>query len=343
MSRIPTPDVQVAHACPPGHVKATSAERRSNVASAAACYYYHTYGFDIVSQIRLPELTEIAPCESPDIEIVTGEVETTLRSGRRVNHWLQIGDQHCHMWVDGIGRYLIEGGQRIVVDRRVVGEQTAPPAPSDIRVFLLGTAFGVLAHQRGWLPLHVSAIKAPGGIWAFTGESGAGKSTLSAWLHHHYHFPLVTDDVAIIKPGEAEPLLHAGPRKVKLWKETLTALQLDMSDAQRDLTRIDKYHLALISDHGLVKAEPLTALVVLERASAGEQAQLSEITGAEALYQIVESLYRAELGRSYHSPEAMIRECKALADRIKVYRYRRPWALQNMAHSLEPLLQQLGL
>lgn len=345
MRTIPTPElaVQGAKADPASSGEVVSAERRSSVASPARRYYYRTYGFDIVSQIKLPELPEIAPCESPDIQIVAGEVEPTLSAGKQVNQWLQIGDRDCQVWVDGIGRYRIEGGRRIVVDRRVAVDQDEPAAPADIRVYLLGTAFGVLAHQRGWLPLHVSAIKAPTGIWAFTGESGAGKSTLSAWLHHRYDCPLVTDDVAIIKPADAEPLLYAGPRKVKLWKETLSALQLDTSGAQRDLTRIDKYHLSLAGAQGLVKPEPLAALVVLERAPAEESPRLSEITGPEALYQILESLYRSELGRSYNSPTSMMRDCEALAARIKVYRYRRPWSLQEISRSLEPLLQQLGL
>lgn len=317
-------------------------ERRLASGSLEERYHYHTYGFDIASQIPLPELTQTPPCASPDIEIVAGEVNDALEGGRAINQWLQLGEHQCQVWVDGIARYRIEEGRRIVIDRRDSGSGNEPAAPSDIRVYLLGTAFGVLAHQRGWLPLHVSAIKAPNGVWAFTGESGAGKSTLSAWLHHYHGCDLVTDDVAVIKPADAEPLLYPGPRKVKLWKQTLAALKWDTRGAQRDLTRIDKYHLTLEASQA-PRPEPLRALVVLERGGEDEPAQLAKVQGPEALFLLLEALYRPEMGRSYNPPEAMMRDCQALAERIRVYRYRRPWDLQEVSRSLEPLLHQMDL
>lgn len=316
-------------------------ERRSAQGASTSRYYYHTYGFDIASQLPLPELTEVAPCAAPDIEIVAGHVDITLHEGEPVTQWLQIGKEHCQVWVQGIARYRIEAGRRVVVDRRVSGAEDNAAAASDIRVYLLGTVFGVLAHQRRWLPLHVSAIKAPNGVWAFTGESGAGKSTLSAWLHHHHGCDLVTDDVAVVKPEEPLPLLHPGPRKVKLWKQTLAALDIDTQYAQRDLMRVDKYHLALENETAL-GAEPLKALVVLERGNAEESPRLSEITGAEALYLLLESLYRPEIGRAYQAAEEMMAACQVLAGQIKVYRYRRPWNLDGISRALEPLLQEMG-
>ncbi|EWG98231.1 hypothetical protein [Halomonas sp. BC04] len=91
-------------------------------------------------------------------------------------------------------------------------------------MYLLGTALGALLHQRHWFPLHVSALATPSGAWAFTGESGAGKSTLAAWLHHHCGWPLISDDVAVVKPGEMIPRLHPGPPRLKLWQDALAML-----------------------------------------------------------------------------------------------------------------------
>ncbi|MBD3896200.1 hypothetical protein IEI94_10090 [Halomonas sp. ML-15] len=316
-------------------------ERRTEKESPSTWYYYHAYGFDIASQIPLPELVKVTPSASPDIEIVADHVDVTLHEGKHVNQWLQIGKEHCQIWVEGIARYRIEAGRRVVVDRRVSDAKDNAAAASDIRVYLLGTVFGVLAHQCRWLPLHVSAIKAPNGVWAFTGESGAGKSTLSAWLHHHHGCGLVTDDVAVVKPEESLPLLHPGPRKVKLWKQTLAALDIDAQHAQRDLMRVDKYHLAL--DHqAALGAEPLKALVVLERGNPDEPPKLSEATGAEALYLLLESIYRPEIGRAYQAAEEMMAACQVLTGQIRVYRYRRPWDLDGVSSSLGPLLKEMG-
>ena len=84
-------------------------------------------------------------------------------------------------------------------------------------------------------------------------------------------------------------------------------------------------------------------LVVLTRGGGDGPAQLTEVRGPEALFLLLEVLYRPELGRDYNPPEAMMRDCQALTERIRGYRYRRPWDLQEVSRSLEPLLHKMDL
>ena len=306
-------------------------------------YYYYTYGFTVLSHIPLPELTPIASCEQPDIEIVAGHVDDKLANGHQVNRWLQMADDQCQMWIEGIAHYRVEHGRRIVIDRRVSESRASAASPADVRVYLLGSALGVLAYQRGWLPLHVNAVQAPSGdLWAFTGPSGAGKSTLGVWLNTRRGWPQVTDDVAVVKPGDAQPFLYAGPRKIKLWKETLEALQIDMSGAQRDLSRADKFHIPVQGPSEVPPLAPLRHLVVLERCE-GNTSRLTEVFGDEAVILLLDSLYRSEFGREFMAPEKIVQACEKLAMTMHVYRFCRPWGLKDMNNHLAPILDKAEL
>ena len=317
-------------------------ERRGNLPSSNERFFYRTYGLNIESQLELPELPVIPPCAEPDVVVLTPGVEDELEDATFRKGWLEMGDDRCQITIEGIARYRVEHGQRILLDRRVPRGVDPVADPGDVRLFLLGSALGGLLHQRHWLPLHVSALKTPGGVWAFTGHSGAGKSTIGAWLHYTQGWPLVTDDVAVIKPHEEEPYLHPGPPRVKLWKDALAALGIETEGLVRDLTREDKYHLMLnkgFQDHPY----PLKALVMLERAEEGESASLERITGVEAFKSVMATLYRPEMGNEFNTPAGLMRECTKLAGKIEVYRFRRPWSLDDMNTSIEPLLERIML
>ncbi|RUR35561.1 hypothetical protein [Vreelandella populi] len=315
-------------------------EKRGNLPATNNRYYYLTYGLKICSTLELPELPEIAPCEHPDVWVTTPGAVDRLEDGTNLSHWLEIGDECCQIHIEGIARYRVEKGQRIMLDRRM--PQGADPAadPGDVRLFLLGSALGALLHQRHWLPLHVSALKTPAGAWAFTGHSGAGKSTMSAWLHYAQQWPLITDDVAVIKPDEAEPLLHPGPARVKLWRDALTALGIETEGLVRDLMRNEKFHL-MVNKDVRYDAHRLSALVQLERADDGEAASLVKLSGVEAFKTVMGAIYRPELGNEFNTNEQLMHECIRLAQQINVYRFRRPWSLEDMNQNLKPLLDEI--
>lgn len=321
-------------------VAEANVERRGNSPPSRHLYSYRTYGLRIGSQLELPELPESLPCAQPDVVIEAGEVEDSLDGATFRNNWLEMGDDRCQINIKGIARYQVTNGQKILIDRRVSRDEQAVAAPGDIRLFLLGGALGALLHQRQWLPLHISALKTTSGVWAFTGDSGAGKSTLGVWLHHTLGWPLVTDDVAIIKPDENLPYLHPGPPRVKLWKDALAALGIQMDGLVRDLTRADKYHL-MLKEGFQDTAHPLTALVILERGKEGETAILERIKGVEAFKGIMSSLYRPEMAEAFNSNKRLMQDVASLSAQIYVYRFRRPWALEGFERGLAPLLTEI--
>lgn len=324
-----------------GNTLSGQGERRGNLPAVNQRYYYLTYGLKICSTLELPELPEIEACEHPDVLVTTPGVADRLEEGTYLTNWLEVGDDRCQITVEGIARYRVEEGQRILLDRRMPHGMDSIANPGDVRLFLLGSALGALLHQRHWLPLHVSALNTPAGAWAFTGHSGAGKSTISAWLHFSQQWPLITDDVAVIKPDDSEPLLHPGPARAKLWRDALKALGIETEGLVRDLMRADKFHL-MMNKGVRYDAHRLSALVQLERADEGEEASLQKLSGIEAFKTVMGAIYRPELGGEFNTDEQLMRESIRLAQQISVYRFRRPWSLYDMDKSLKPLLDEIS-
>ncbi|RDB44395.1 hypothetical protein DU490_02150 [Halomonas sp. DQ26W] len=294
----------------------------------------------MVSELELPELTPAQTCVEPDIEILTPGQLGPLEEESETWPCLELSGERCQILVQGIGRYRIEQGRRIMVDRRVPRDPGHQVATGDVRLYLLGAALGILLHQRQCLPLHVSAVHTPAGVWAFTGESGAGKSTMAAWLHKQHGWPLVSDDVAVIEPDASEPVLHPGPPRLKLWQDALAAMAIDTSGLMRDLTRADKYHLNAQAGFR-AEPKPLKVLVELERAEPDEAPSLVPLSGVEAFRVLLRALYRAELGQLFNPPARLLTTVSALASQIQVYRFRRPWSLERMDVGLGPLMQEI--
>ncbi len=300
---------------------------------------YRAHGLVIASELPLPEFRAVDDALEPDAVIETGELPESLAGATDSGPWWQAGPDAYQFVAEGIARYRIERARRIVVDRldlRGPGEAR----PGDVRLYLLGTALGALLHQRSALPLHVSAVATPGGAWAFTGPSGAGKSTLAAWLRATERWPLVSDDVSVVRPTASGPVLEPGPARLKLWKDALAALGISEAGLVRDLTRADKFHLE--AHEGLQDvAVPLKGLVVLDAAPEGSATEFERLQGQQAFRAFFSSVYRPELALHFHPLDALFERCAQCADRVAVYRFRRGPSLANFEQSMRVLVDEI--
>ncbi len=87
---------------------------------------------------------------------VTIRVETALSSwGERGVMAQAEGADRFLLAIPGVAAFHVHGGREIII-------QPAPQADAAaIRLFLLGSAFGALLHQRGITPMHGSAVALP--------------------------------------------------------------------------------------------------------------------------------------------------------------------------------------
>src|SRR5437773_792073 len=149
-------------------------------------YTYRAYGLNISSEIECPEL--VLANGAADVRVRFGPVPERLENPGGLGAWYQVSEQELLLTPHHVAHFWVTNGRDVVIQR-------APNASDeDIRAFLLGSVFGGLLYQRGYLPLHASAIETHLGAVAFAGPVGLGKSTLAAVLHKR-GYPVVADDL----------------------------------------------------------------------------------------------------------------------------------------------------
>jgi hypothetical protein len=218
--------------------------------------------------------------------------------------------------VDGIARFLIADGRRIVIE--------SPPGadPEDVRLFLYGSAFAALLHQRGDLVLHGSAIATGDTCVAFLGISGVGKST-TAIACQRRGYPVLTDDVCAIRPDATGRLvLHPGLPHAKLWLDSLKQFDLAPDGLQRIRPALEKRAVPLGTAFATVPL-PVRKLYLL-RATNDPDLQLTSVEGPQRLNALKQQTYRFHFVDGLAAKPAHFRAALALAQQATVTRVTRP-------------------
>ncbi|SOB87318.1 hypothetical protein SAMN06297144_2448 [Sphingomonas guangdongensis] len=280
---------------------------------------YACFDFTFDTDVPLGELREAAADDvRPIVRIRHGNVPAGLEGAGAAEYGVSAAGSRALLDVPETARYLVESGERITV-------ATCPDAsPRNVRLFLLGSALGILAYQRGLLPLHANAVVVDGGAHAFSGPSGAGKSTLAA------HFAkagleVLCDDVCTLSfDASGAALAWPGLPRVKLWADAASALGHDPAALEQAIEGQAKYHVP-IAGARRDTAVPLRRLYLLARAGEGEAGTITRLTGAAAMAAVLENSYRHEyldvLGvRAWHFARAA-----AMLRHVEVWQVRRPW------------------
>ena len=157
----------------------------------------------------------------PEVALRSHGADVAVRRGAVPNS-LPRAQARGPAWEHGDGRTLIRhpGGVRFLVEGGDTVRYDAPGVSAgDVGAFLVGSAWAALALQRGLLPLHASAVRAPGAVHAFAGTSGAGKSSLAAALGRH-GLAFFADDLLLVDPASfsaREAARCYGSPALRLW------------------------------------------------------------------------------------------------------------------------------
>jgi hypothetical protein len=275
-------------------------------------YTYSAFGLRVRSDIKFPHLTSADG--SPDVRVRLGSVPAELPDtfGEGV---LYRCSPDCFLFdIDNVARYLVSNGNDVCI-QPVPGADAAA-----VRLFLFGSAFGALLHQRGVLPLHGSAVLTPRGAIIFTGISGSGKSTLACAFHHR-GYPVLSDDVCAIRSGDA-PAVVPGIPCLMLWADTLRELGMDPTGFDPVRPRIEKFIFPL--KHGFASdAAVIHAIYVIEPVNSNVPA-IASVKGFRKFEMLAQNLYRPRFVEHLNIEAVQLKQIAEVAQRTVVKIIHRP-------------------
>lgn len=292
-------------------------------------FHYKAFGLSIESEIECPEL--LPDSNTPAVVIRHGEVPMTMEDAKDSGVVYQAKPDQFLLRLDGIARFMVSHGKEIVV------EPDINSSANDVRVFLLGSVFGALLHQRGVFPLHASVIETSAGAVMFVGPSGVGKSTLAAAFQKRGYRVLADDIGAISFHEDGTPIVLPAYPRMKLWADMAEALERDDGSIIRMRAGLEKYSVPLREDF-VQDALPLHAVYAISTETSAQELKMKELVGITGFEVFINNTYRRRFldgldGRAGHFEKAA-----AIARRTKVSRVtrsRHPFLLDELVQLLE--------
>jgi hypothetical protein len=273
------------------------------------CYRYRAFGLRIASELELPELPAASPRE--------GEAEVVIRMGTAplVRRWATLNEE---LTVGPGAAFLIRNGREITVDPR-------PDAnPAAVRVVLLGRVMAFLLRQRGWLPLHASAVVIDNECVLFLGAVGAGKSTTAAAFHARGYL-VITDDVGAVRiTSEGRCIVQAAWPYVRLCDDARAVLGGSVHTAtfQFDKHRYDLNHAGTPDNH-----YPVRCAYMIEY---GDAPVVEPIPSLQAIALLSRHSFVRHRNMEREALSRHLRDCSAVARLIPVRRLVRLRSLESL-------------
>ncbi len=188
-------------------------------------------------------------------------------------------------WPD-VARFTVRDGRMITYQAELGSDEQT------VRLFLLGSCFGALLHQRGLLVMHGAAVRHKDGCVIFAGPSGSGKSTLAATLQQR-GFELFSDDLcAVNEQNRAVP----GYPQLKLWRNAIDKLAVEQQSLRHIRVQIDK-HAVPARENFCAEPLPVKAIYFLSSHNLDSFA-FKELRGAQAFLPLRNNTYRIPSGSS---------------------------------------------
>jgi hypothetical protein len=269
----------------------------------------------ISSEIQIPELPLVKfPVKKADVSIFFGKNPKEIRNYRDSGVLFQAKTNELLFKLDTVASFLVQNGERIVIER------FHHSTDADIRLFLLGSVFGALFHQKGLLPFHGSTVVRNNEAIIIGGHSGSGKSTLAASLISK-GFGLLSDDISVIEISKT-PFVHHGIPHLKLWKDVLFALGEQSNEYDKIRPRINKFRkpVSLVPEGYTI---PLSKIVILNVKNT-PGFKMAMLSGAEKFDALRRNIYRYRYLYGLGAQENNFRVIGELASKIDVLEMERP-------------------
>lgn len=192
---------------------------------------------------------------------------------------------------------------------------------TSIELYLNGSVYGAILHQRKILPLHGSSFIYKGQGVMICGETGAGKSSLTAsFCLNGAEF--LTDDVTPLLIREGKPYIWALSDRMKLWSDTLRQLKQEEGGLYRIYPEMEKFYYPMDAAAG--NTFGLDQICILEIKET-KTVEFEELTGSAKFAALRSEIYRQEYLQGMPENEPVyFRNLVDISNNVKVVRVQRP-------------------
>lgn len=264
--------------------------------------HYQIYGITLRTNQRLPILPPASTTVTADIEVnlAEGDLSALSHQDKEYDSGWQTQQK-----VDGTYYYLSLHGNSESLDVEIAptGKQiwiTWTNLPlEEVTAILIGCVLGTALRLQGKICLHSSVIAVNNRAIAIIGTKGAGKSTTAAALAKR-GYPILADDIAVLRDCDAEFQVEPGYPRLRLWKSAVNALYGSEVELPRVFRQTDKHFVQLNQDGSTwcfhSKPLPLAAIYILgERQPTEKAASIEPISPQMGLMHLLTHKYPESL------------------------------------------------
>ncbi len=287
-------------------------------------YNYILYELIVQTTFSCPMLTPASDSAIPDVIMIEAAVPKVLDGAVATGDNWQ-GSSGRFLWRGGrrAGRFLVEEGQRLTLERNPAAEEHMLVA------HLLSGVLAALLRQRGMLVLHANTAVTTRGAVVVAGETGAGKSTTLAVLMAH-GCAMCADDITVLRLGKNDQVeALPGIAKLNLCEDAAGQLGHSAHELPRNPLRRIK---VLVPTHNEMVAEPipLHAIYLLSK-STSNKVKLTDLSGSDKFAALLECIYGPFFPEEHPCQFALF---AAISNQVTMFRIERPesrWSASEVA------------
>jgi hypothetical protein len=287
-------------------------------------YQYKSFGLNITSEIRFPELYQNAFEGGGDLFVEAGLLAEIWNEKATPNSQVFVEKNLVLFKIPNLAIFCIKNGNCIIFSQELGADQ------EKIRLYLLGTCMGTVLLQKKTLCLHGSAIAINGKAYAIIGESGVGKSTLaSAFIMQD--FQLISDDVIAINFDHQDtPFVMPSYPQQKLWEQSLNEFGMD---TKRYLPLFERETKFAVPVDNPIKTPIQLAGVIELNVIGNDSIKYEKIEGLSKIATLFQHTYRRSFINKLELSDWHFKEIVKLLKRVQISKLCRP-INQFTAHEL---------
>lgn len=296
---------------------------------------YTISGLRLRSQIELPELVPADETgNQAEVRVVRAETPEALENPINSGVLYQAAPSQFLLKMPNIARYLVRNGDEILVTPE------SDSLAEEVRLFLLGTVWAALLHQRELLVLHASGILTPKGAVILMGRSSVGKSSLAAAFYRR-GYPVLADDTVALDVIDGQLLAYPSFPQLRLWPDMLHALKIKLDEVLPLRPKLPKQ--AFPTHQGFSSKPQTVCSIYLLGSQIEDEIKMEKFQGMARFSTLLNNTFREKFLGGLGIRPAHFQKVSQVAQKTPVASLIRPENEHKFDRMIEAIEKDLGL